>query len=89
METTGLEIVRTVAALRDQVGEWRRDGQTVALVPTMGALHEGHLSLMRQGHEICDRVCATIFVNPKQFAPSEDFETYPRGEGEDVAKLIA
>ncbi|MBT6677230.1 MAG: adenylyltransferase/cytidyltransferase family protein, partial [Rhodospirillaceae bacterium] len=77
METTGLEIVRTVAALRDQVGEWRRDGQTVALVPTMGALHEGHLSLMRQGHEICDRVCATIFVNPKQFAPSEDFETYP------------
>ena len=55
----------------------------------MGALHEGHLSLMRQGHEICDRVCATIFVNPKQFAPSEDFETYPRGEGEDVAKLIA
>ncbi len=89
METTGLEIVRTVAALREKVSEWRSKGQTVALVPTMGALHEGHLSLMRQGHELCDRVCATIFVNPKQFAPSEDFETYPRGEGEDVEKLIA
>ncbi len=84
-----LNIVRTVATLRDQVDEWRRAGQRIALVPTMGALHAGHLSLMHQGRETCDRVVATIFVNPAQFGPSEDFATYPRGEADDVTKLEA
>ncbi|MBL6953260.1 MAG: pantoate--beta-alanine ligase [Alphaproteobacteria bacterium] len=84
-----LDIVRTVATLRDQVDEWRRAGQRIALVPTMGALHAGHLSLVHQGRETCDRVVATIFVNPAQFGPSEDFATYPRGEADDVTKLEA
>lgn len=82
-------IVRTVADLRQQVAAWRAEGLTVALVPTMGALHEGHLSLMRQGAEMCDRVVATIFVNPTQFAPSEDLDSYPRREAQDVAALRA
>jgi pantoate--beta-alanine ligase len=82
-------IVRTVADLRATVAGWRRNGESIALVPTMGALHEGHISLMRLGRELCDRVVATIFVNPTQFAPNEDFETYPRNEAADVAKLRA
>ncbi|WP_416054097.1 pantoate--beta-alanine ligase, partial [Oceanibaculum sp.] len=82
-------IVRTVADLRQQVAAWRAEGLTVALVPTMGALHEGHLSLMRQGAEMCDQVVATIFVNPTQFAPSEDLDSYPRREAQDVAALRA
>ncbi|MDM7945213.1 MAG: pantoate--beta-alanine ligase [Oceanibaculum nanhaiense] len=82
-------IVRTIAELRQQVAAWRAEGLSVALVPTMGALHEGHLSLMRQGAQMCDRVVATIFVNPTQFAPSEDLDSYPRREAQDVAALRA
>ena len=67
---------------------WRREGQSVALVPTMGSLHAGHLSLMKVGKERSDRVIATIFVNPLQFAPNEDFETYPRREDSDIRKLV-
>ena len=89
MNTSELEIVRTVAALRHRIDGWRGAGQTTALIPTMGALHEGHLSLMRRARTLCDRVCATIFVNPTQFGPSEDFQTYPRGEATDIAKLEA
>ncbi|MGE4221041.1 MAG: pantoate--beta-alanine ligase [Alphaproteobacteria bacterium] len=81
------EIVRNVAALRERVGAWRREGLGIGLVPTMGALHDGHLSLVARARSECDRVIATIFVNPTQFAPHEDFAQYPRGEAADVAKL--
>jgi pantoate--beta-alanine ligase len=80
-------IVRTIADLRAQVARWRAKGETVALVPTMGALHEGHLSLVEEGFRRADHVVVSIFVNPTQFAPHEDFQTYPRTEGTDVAKL--
>ncbi|NBU28948.1 MAG: pantoate--beta-alanine ligase, partial [Caulobacteraceae bacterium] len=80
-------IVRSVADLRRQVAAWRAEGSRIALVPTMGALHEGHLSLVRLGLRHADRVVASIFVNPAQFAPHEDFDAYPRGEGRDAALL--
>jgi len=83
-----LAILRHVSALRERVKEWRRAGQTVALIPTMGALHEGHLSLVREAKKECDRTIATIFVNPKQFGPNEDFGRYPRDEAGD-ARLLA
>jgi pantoate--beta-alanine ligase len=82
-----LPIARTVAELRAQVAAWRRTGLRVALTPTMGALHEGHLSLVRLGRERADRVVASVFVNPTQFAPHEDFEAYPRDEARDAALL--
>ncbi|MGE0093295.1 MAG: pantoate--beta-alanine ligase [Alphaproteobacteria bacterium] len=87
MAESPLTIVRTVAEMRRHVAEWHRAGQRVALVPTMGALHEGHLSLVRAGQARAQRVIATIFVNPTQFGPTEDFTAYPRGEGADAAKL--
>ena len=83
-----MDIVRTVAELRSHVSMWRSEGLSVALVPTMGSLHAGHLSLMKVGKERSDRVIATIFVNPLQFAPNEDFETYPRREDSDIRKLV-
>ena len=83
-----MDIVRTVAELRSHTSMWRREGLSVALVPTMGSLHAGHLSLMKVGKERSDRVIATIFVNPLQFAPNEDFETYPRREDSDIQKLV-
>ncbi len=79
--------VRTVAELRAVVQAWRAAGDTVALVPTMGALHEGHLSLARYGKSRCTRVVTSIFVNPTQFAPTEDFSSYPRTFDGDLAKL--
>ena len=72
------EIISTVPALRDVIDGWRREGLRVALVPTMGALHEGHLELVRHGREVANRVVVSIFVNPKQFGPGEDFGAYPR-----------
>ncbi len=85
--TKKLAIVRTVADLLTQVRTWRDLGESSALVPTMGALHEGHLSLIDVARATADHVVATIFVNPKQFAPSEDFDSYPRGEQADIALL--
>lgn len=82
-----LAIIRTVAALRTQVAAWRHDGLKVALVPTMGALHAGHLALVTEARRHADRVIASVFVNPTQFAPHEDFEAYPRDEEGDRAKL--
>ena len=86
---TDLIIVRTVSALRAVVADWRRDGESVALVPTMGALHDAHLTLMREGRRRADRVVATIFVNPTQFAAHEDLSTYPRREAMDIESLRA
>ena len=83
-----LPVVRTVPELRARVGAWRAKGLRVGLVPTMGALHEGHLSLVRRARESADRVVASVFVNPAQFAPGEDFEAYPRDEARD-AELLA
>jgi pantoate--beta-alanine ligase len=82
-------IVRTVPELRDQVAAWRAAGERVALAPTMGGLHEGHLALVRRGRELARRVVASIFVNPTQFAPGEDFAAYPRDEARDAALLAA
>ena len=78
---------RTVDALRHTTAEWRRRVQRIALVPTMGALHEGHLALARLGREHADRVVVSIFVNPTQFAPNEDFSAYPRPFDDDLRKL--
>jgi len=83
-----LPVARTVADLRAQVRAWRMAGQRVGFVPTMGALHEGHLSLVRLARARADRVVTSIFVNPTQFAPHEDFEAYPRDEAGD-AELLA
>jgi len=82
-----LPVVRTVAELRAQVRAWRQAGQRIGFVPTMGALHEGHLSLVRLARTKADRVVASVFVNPTQFAPHEDFEAYPRDEARDAALL--
>jgi pantoate--beta-alanine ligase len=84
-----LQTVRTVAELRLVVDDWRRHGATVGMVPTMGALHDGHLALVRQAQRETDRVVVTLFVNPTQFAPTEDLSAYPRTEESDREKLAA
>jgi len=86
---TSLSKARNAAELRAQVAAWRGKGQTVALVPTMGALHEGHLSLVRLARARADRAIASLFVNPRQFGAGEDFAAYPRDEGRDRALLAA
>lgn len=85
---TALPLARTVAELRAIVTAWRAAGERVAFVPTMGALHEGHLSLVRQGKALAERAVASVFVNPTQFAPTEDLARYPRQEAKD-AELLA
>lgn len=80
-------IERTLAGLRRQTAHWRKADETIGVVPTMGALHQGHLSLARAAREKCDRVIVTIFVNPKQFNDPDDLKTYPRTENEDAQKL--
>lgn len=83
-----LAVARTVAELRARVADWRTAGHGIGLVPTMGALHAGHLSLVRRALDLADRVVVTLFVNPTQFAPGEDYAVYPRDEARD-AELVA
>jgi pantoate--beta-alanine ligase len=82
-----LEIARTVADLRKHIARWRKDDERVGLVPTMGALHQGHMALVLAARTECDRVVASIFVNPRQFAPTEDLGSYPRREAADLEIL--
>ena len=83
-----MQVARSVTDLRAAVAHWRAAGETVAVVPTMGALHDGHLSLAHRARQGCDRVITTIFVNPKQFNNPEDLKKYPRSEEAD-ARLLA
>jgi pantoate--beta-alanine ligase len=80
-------VVTSISALRAEVAKWRRDGSTVGLVPTMGALHEGHLSLVAEARRRARHVIVSVFVNPTQFAPHEDFDRYPRDLARDLARL--
>lgn len=84
-----VRLVRDAASLREQVVDWRRRGETIAIAPTMGALHAGHISLVSEAKKQARRVVMSIFVNPTQFAPSEDFSAYPRTFEADAAKFEA
>lgn len=83
------KIVRNLVALRRETAKWQTEGLTYAIVPTMGALHDGHMDLVREGLKRADRVMVSIFVNPKQFGAKEDLSRYPRDEESDVEKLNA
>lgn len=84
-----MQISETKSSIREIVEAWRSAGETAALVPTMGALHEGHLSLIDMAKKNASRVVASVFVNPLQFGPNEDFDTYPRDLEADLEKLKA
>jgi pantoate--beta-alanine ligase len=81
--------VHTVRELRQAVAGWRRAGQRIGFVPTMGNLHAGHLALVHRARQACERVVASVFVNPLQFGPNEDFDRYPRTLPDDQRQLAA
>ena len=81
-----MEVVNTIAVMQEECESLRLSGKRIALVPTMGFFHEGHLELMRRGRELSDIVVVSIFVNPTQFGPNEDFDSYPRDMESDLAK---
>jgi len=87
MMTSPLQIIRRKQHLRAQVKQWHQERLRVGMVPTMGALHHGHISLIKEIQKHVDKVVVSIFVNPKQFGPNEDFDKYPRQEAEDAKKL--
>src|SRR5258708_32594723 len=87
MAPRDLAVARTVGGLREAVAGWRARQERVGLVPTMGALHRGHLALVAAARRDCPRVVASLFVNPKQFGPREDFAAYPRDEAADLARF--
>lgn len=82
-----MKTAETIQEVRDQVRAWKKEGLTVGLVPTMGYLHEGHMSLVAASVKSCDRTVVSVFVNPTQFGPNEDLETYPRDFAHDCALL--
>lgn len=84
---TTLPVVRSLTDLHQYCKPWRQREESIALVPTMGALHRGHLSLVEQARGLCEHVCVSIFVNPTQFGPGEDYANYPSDEVADIAKL--
>jgi pantoate--beta-alanine ligase len=83
------EVIREPAEMRARAEDLRRDGYRIAVVPTMGALHDGHLALLREARSRCDILIVTIFINPTQFGPDEDLDRYPRQEAQDLAKARA
>jgi len=87
MMETKAYIVRDVKSLRQSIARLKRGGHSIAFIPTMGALHKGHLSLIELAHRKADKVVVSIYVNPTQFAPDEDFDAYPRTEESDVDAL--
>ena len=84
-----MQTVSSVEALRSQIRQWRQAGLSVAFVPTMGNLHDGHLQLVNHAKQQADKVVVSIFVNPTQFGPNEDFASYPRTEHQDQQHLVA